>query len=204
MAAAFILIISISFIYTLYLQIFSIEQKHAMTFAKILSYGSIIGAVCLTASFILFYVRIIAIDNADLYGNIRDAFTVFAFPICFYSILVLVITTITYFVGKKTAAIIPSVCHLMSLLVLLWTIIFASWSHYDEIALNVYFNLLGSFLSLLVLLPAALEMKKLAKKLSDSQFVKQRIAKLGKNKTYAMERRRIKETKKRIKKGTKK
>ncbi len=208
MAGIFILIVSLSFIYTLYLQIFSMDSKKAAAFARALLVSSIVGFIGLIVSFIIFYVRVSAIDNADLYGNIRDSYNLFAIPMVVWSAGTLIVTTVAHFIGRKISAIVPSVCHLSSLLVLLWTLIFASLAHFDEISLNVYYNLSGCSLSLAALFPASLKIKKLSALLSDKDYVYSRLHrkdnKIKKSEERKKERQRIKETKIRIKNSTKK
>lgn len=203
MAGVFTLIISLSFIYTLYLQIFSTNSKKTLIFAKALSAASIIGTVSLIVSFIVFYAHANSIDNAELYGNIRDAFNLFTYLACFNCAVIMLITITVHFIGKKTAAIIPSVCHLASLFVLLYTIIFAAMGQgFEDFALNVYFNIVGTSLSLLMLFPAALGMKRLSKNLLDKDYVYSRIHRHDEKNRKAQERKRIKETKNRIKNKT--
>ena len=99
------------------------DSKKVLLFAKVLSASGIIGAVSLIVSFIVFYAHVSSIDNAELYSNIRDAFKLFTYLACFNCAVIMLITITVHFMGKKTAAIIPSVCHLASLFVLLYTII---------------------------------------------------------------------------------
>lgn len=206
MAGVFALIVTLSFGYTLYLQIFSMDSKRVSVFAKSLLITSIAGAACLVVSSIIFYVRLTSIDNAELYGNLRDVFNLFAIPACFWTAVVLVITISSHFIGKKMAAIVPTVCHLAALSVLLFTVIFASLGkNFEEgLAINVYMNLFGTFLSLISLFPASLGMKKLSKMLLDKDYVYSRLHRSDKKVKKAEERKRIKETKNRILNNTKK
>ncbi len=204
MASVFILIISLSFIYTLFLQIFSMDKKRVTLFSKSLFVASIIGALSCIVSFILYYVHIKALDNAELYGAVCDAFSIFAFPVYILSAAIVLITTTVYFIGKKSTSLIPSVCHSASLLVLLFALICASWSHYEEIPLNVYINFVGCSLSLLLMLPASLALKHHSKRLEDKDYIYNRLHRHDNRLQKAEERKRIKETKNRIKNKTKK
>ncbi len=203
MATAFILIVSISFIYTLYLQIFSMDQKRAELLSKILLASSVAGGIGLIASFIIFYVRLSAIDNVDLYDTVRNAFDLFAVPIVIWVVISVIITTITHFSGQKISRTIPSFCHLTALLVLLWTLLLAHLAHLYEISLNVYFHISGCALALATLFPAALEIKRLEKNLGDKDYIYSRLHRNDEKHKKAEERKRIIETKNRIKNKTK-
>ena len=208
MAGIFALFVSLSFIYTLYLQIFSMDSKKAALFAKALSFAPLAGALCLAVSLVIYYVQINGIDNAELKAAIGDALAVYTLPAFITAGIAIFFTVAAYFTGKRTAVVVPSACHLASLLILLFTIICAAWSHYEEFALNVYVNLIGTSLSIMVMPGAALTLRRLSKNLLDKNYVHSRLHKndhkIKKAEERKKERKRIKETKNRILNNTKK
>ena len=199
-----IIIVSILFICSLLFHFIVTKPSVASKLAKVLTIFTLLGFILCFGSYIIFYVNISNLDNAELSAAAGDAFYVYATPSSFFAALTIVLTVAIHFLSGKLQAVRIAVSHLASLLILLYTLICASWSHYDEINIALYVAMLGIALALACLISPALQMRALAKKLTDEEFVKARLLRLGKNKTYAMERRRIKETKKRIKKGTKK
>ena len=204
MVLAFILIISLSFIYTLYIQIFSTDSSQAKKISRIFFITSAIGLLSSIASFLIYYEAVHDLGNKELISAISDAFMFFAYPVCILAFFVIILTVIVHFTGKKISAVIPSVCHLASLLVLIFSLIYSSWSQYEEFSLNLYIEIIGCSISLAVLLSAAFSMSRLAKNLSDKDYVYSRLHRHDSKHKKAEERRRIKETKKRIKQNTKK
>ncbi|MBR4071499.1 MAG: hypothetical protein IKK26_02980 [Clostridia bacterium] len=202
MATVFIFIVLSSFIYTLFLQRFSADAKRVKLYSKTLFIAGIAGAIGLISSFIAFYVHLKSIDNAELYETLRDAFTIFAYPICFWAAAVILITIIAYFINKKTTAIIPAVCNLTAVLSLLWTIVFASWAHFDGFAMNIYEHIIGCALSLLLMLPSSLSLKYFSGLLEDKEFIFRRKHRHDEKHKRSEERKRIRETKNRIKNKT--
>lgn len=198
-----LLFISALFVCTLLSHFFAAKQLTVSRLSKVMDASVLLGLVFCIGSYTIYYVGIGSLDSHDLTAAAADAFYVYSTPMAVFAIITLVLTLAIHFLSGKLQAVRIAVSHLASLLILLYTLICASWSHYEEIDLALCVNLLGMGLSLVCLASPALQMKKLAKMLSDSQFVKQRLAKRGKKQTYAMERKRIKDTKKRIKKGTK-
>ena len=203
MTLAFIIIITLSFIYTLYLQLLSTSSRKVRFLSDKLKWATLVGAVGCAAALIIYYGAVRALDNEELSAAIGDAFAVYALPACIFSAIVILLTVCVCFTGKKTALIVPSVCHLASLLVLLYSLIFASWSHYEEFALNMFVELLGCSLSFLMMPAASLYMARHAKRLDDKDYVAARRKRYEQRLRKAEEKQRIKETKNRIKNKTK-
>ncbi len=202
MALIFILIITFSMFYTLYIQMFSTNAAKAKLLSDIFSKASLAALAVSIISLIAYYVSKSSADN-ELAGAVGDAFAVFAFPSLILAVFVVLLTLTVHFTGKKMSGAIPAVCHLASLLILLYTLIDASWSHYEEFPLHIYINLLGCSLSVAVLFSSALTMRQLAKKLEDKDYIYWRKHRHDEKHRKAEERKRIKETKKRIKNRTK-
>ena len=203
MTLLFILIITLSFIYTLYIQLLSTNSLHAATMANIFIKATGIGAIGCAISFIIYYGKIRALDNVELATAIGDAFSVFIYPACIFTAFVIVLTISVYFTGRKTAVIVPSVCHLASLFVLLYTLICSTWSHYEEFPLNTYIEVLGCCLSYLMMPAASLCMARHAKNLDDKDYVAARKKRYEQKRLKSKEKKRIRETKNRIKNSSK-
>jgi len=200
---AFIIIVTLSFIYTLYLQMLSTSSQKVKFLSDKLKSASFTGAVGCAAALIIYYGTVKALDNEELVAAVGDAFAAYAYPACIFSAIVILLTVCVYFTGKKTTLIVPAVCHLASLLVLLYTLIFASWSHYEEFSLSLFVELLGCSLSLLIMPAASLYMARHAKRLDDKDYVAARKKRCDQRLKRAEEKQRIRETKNRIKSKTK-
>lgn len=177
------------------------SASKAKLLSEIFSKTSIAALAAGIISLIAYYASKSSADN-ELAGAVADAFAVFAFPVLILAVFVVLLTLAVYFTGKKMASTIPAVCHLASLLILLYTLIDASWSHYEEFPLHIYINFLGCSTSLVVLFSSSLTLSRLAKNLSDKDYIYWRKHRYDAKHKKAEERKRIKETKKRIKNKT--
>ncbi len=204
MSLIFICIFAISFIYTLFIQFLCMEDKKARHLAVIFKYTSVAGAALSAVSFIIYYVNLLTLDNNAFFELITDTFSVFIIPTGIFAFIIIAMSLAIHFIGKKTSGAIPSVCHLGSIIILLYTLICASWSDYEQFPLALYINLMGIGISAITLSISQLTISRLAKNLGDREFLRQRKYGSTKRKEKAAENKRIRETKKRIKSGTKK
>ena len=72
-----------------------------------------------------------------------------------------------------------SVAHLSSILISLYTLLCAVWTHYDEIDIALCVYLLGGGLALLCLIPCALQMKRRTALLEDDKYINSVLEKRG-------------------------
>ncbi len=202
MTVLFLCLFAVSIIYCLFIHFFCMKKEWVILCARIFRYTSLSGAAVGMISFIIYYVRTLTLDKA-LAETVRDAYEVCALPALIFTAVIFAATACAHFLRQSFAPSVPYICHLGAMVVLLWTLIYASWSHYESFELTVYIELTGIALALLLLFPASLCYNKFALRFDDKEFMK--IRKYGDPKRLArqQEKQHIRETKARIKNQTK-
>ena len=204
MTILFSLIFALSLLNCFFIHFIAMKKETVVRISRIYLFCSLGGAVLLIASLITYYVRSLFIDSEGVRGVISTVLGVYVFPAAVLAAIILSVSLFFHFTRKKLASILPYLCHLAAILILLWTVIYSSWSYYEEFEITLYIDLLGIALALILLFPPYLCFKRFSEKFDDREFMK--IRKYGDPKKLEKkkEKEHIKETKARIKNKTKK
>lgn len=197
-------LVCFSFLYTLYVHFLSLKAERAKQLSLIQFIAVWAGALFCVSALILYYSSVSVLDNDGLITTVGNAFYVFAFPAFIITVIVIALTVSIHFISGKLQAVRYTASHLAALLILLYTLLCSTWSHYEEIDLAAYVTMLGIGLSLACLVSPALQMHKRYITLSDTQYVNSILEKRGIKKQRRDEIIRINEKRRRLKKGNKK
>ena len=203
MTILFSLIFALSLLYCLFVHFLCMEKKAVLRISKIYYFSSLCGAVLTLASLITYYVRSCFIDSEGVRGVISTVFGVYMAPASVIAALILAISLFFHFARRRLAVILPYLCHLAAIFILLWTMIYSSWSFYEEFEITLYIDLCGIGLALMLLFPSFLSFKRFSEKFDDREFMK--IRKYGDQRKLEKkkEKEHIRETKARLKEKTK-
>ncbi len=199
-----VIFVAVLFICTVFTHFLSVKQRSAHILSQVLIVSVSFGAFLCFASLIIYYVTVSGIDSEELAAAAGDAFYVFSAPALIFTAVAVAMTVGLHFLSGKAKAARIAVSHLSALLILLYALICASWSHYDEIDIAFYITLLGTGLALLCLVSPALQMRLLDRQLGDPEYVRAKLRAFKEKREPYLERKRIRETKKRIKSRRKK
>lgn len=193
------LILPILYIFTLISYFFGMDslKLRRMSFFHLIP--AALGVVGAIATLITFYVRSSSLDS-ELKPLAREAFLFFAVPFLVCVAISLLSTFILYAAKKRPAAAI-SFSYCTAEIILLYAIMLSASTKYTEINVALFVDLLALSSAFICLITPALYTKRLSASLADEEFVKARKAAFRKKQEPKNERKRIRETKKRIKSG---
>lgn len=198
MTVLFLCLFAVSLIYCLFIHFVCMKKGDVLRASFVFKAASAAGLALGVISFIIYYVRLSVIDSA-VAEPAEDAFYFFAAPALLFCAIILLLTLTVHFTRQKTESAIPYVTHLAAVFLLLWTLICSSWSAYDGFRLDIYIELTGISLALILQLPVALRLTCFAKKFDDKVFMKTRKYGDPKKLARAEEKKKIKDAKARIK-----
>lgn len=203
MTVLFLCLFAVSLVYCLFIHFVCMKKGDVLRASRVFKWASAAGLAAGVISFIIYYVRLSVIDS-EVADAVANAFFFFAAPALLFAAIILFLTLAVHFTRQKTGSAVPYITHLAAVFLLLWTLICASWSAYEGFELNIYVELMGISLALILQFPAALRLARFAEKFDDKDFMK--IRKFGDPKKLARaeEKKKIKEAKARIKSGGRK
>ncbi|MBQ7836225.1 MAG: hypothetical protein IJ389_03125 [Clostridia bacterium] len=204
MTILFLCLFAVSLVYCLFIHFLCMKKKAVLRISRIYRLSAAVGAIIFLLTLIVYYARLLTLDNEGVASVISTVFLVYIVPVAVLSILIFALSLAAHLTRQRLAFVTPYISHLTSIFILLWTLIYEAWSYYEEFEITLYIQLTGIAISLILLYPAHLCYKRFALRFDDKEFMK--IRKYGdpKKLEHQQEKQHIRETKARIKSQTKK
>lgn len=159
----------------------------------------IIGASGLAISAAAFYIEAGKL-GAEIRETVADTYLLFAKAGGAAAGLIIAVTLGASLIRHKMEGARLAVSFLGAATVAVLSSVFASWSEYSEINAGLYISLSGIFLAMLTLASPAVDMHRLNKSLSTPEGAAARKARLDGARAPRLERRRIREKRRKISK----
>ena len=149
---------------------FIINKGNALLCKRLCLFGGGLGLIATTAVLLWYSIKISLYDK-DNAQVIKDVFFIYfavatiLFAVCF------AIGLASALLKNKMHFFVPLLCGLWSVLILFWTYVCSTWSHFPDLSLYPFILLYGISLCPVLLIPSVPVLSQRHKMLSDSEYV---------------------------------